>query len=141
VNGLKHFTNYFKEQKYGKIAIVSSLADARGFPGSSAYAASKAAISHITEAARTELKPYNIDVVSVKPGFIITDMTANHKFYLPFLISSEKYARNFYKGIARGKMRIYYPYPTAFLTYLLKIMPGFMFDFIMRFWKGENADL
>lgn len=141
VNGLKHFVEYFKKQSFGKIAIVSSLADARGFPGSSAYTASKSAISHVTEAARIELKSLNIEVISVKPGFVKTDMTANHKFHMPFLISSEKYAKNFYQGIVKGKKRIYYPYPTAFLTYLLKIIPSSIYDFLMRFWRGENAKL
>jgi short-subunit dehydrogenase len=141
LSGLQIFVDYFKNQKFGKIAIVSSLADARGYPGSSVYAASKAAISHITEAARIELKSLNIDVIAIKPGFVITDMTSKHKFRMPFLMTAEKSAQIIFSGLMKNKKRIYYPLSTTFLSYLIKIIPGFMFDFLMRFWKGENSNL
>ena len=47
-----------KKQGYGTIAGVTSLADMRGYGGSSSYSASKAAGSILLEAARVELKKH-----------------------------------------------------------------------------------
>ncbi|OGU56116.1 MAG: hypothetical protein A2X64_05455 [Ignavibacteria bacterium GWF2_33_9] len=139
VRGMKFAVDYFKIIGKGHIATVSSLADARGFPGSSAYVASKTAISHFTEAASIELRKSNINVTLIKPGFVITDMTANHKFTMPFLISAEKSAKIIYSGIKKGKKQIYFPLPTAIGSYLIKILPGFIFRYLTKFWKGENG--
>lgn len=135
INGLKTFTEYFKIQGYGKIAIVSSLADTRGFPGSSLYAASKAAVSHIAEAARIELRNNNIEIITIKPGFVKTDMTEKHKFYMPFLMNSDKAAQIIFKDIFNNKKRIYFPFFTAFSSYFLKILPSFIYEFIFRIWE------
>lgn len=141
VTGMKKSIDIFLNQKYGKLAVVSSLADARGIPGSAAYSSSKAAISQISDAARIELRNSNIEVVLIKPGFVTTDMTAKHTFHMPFLISAERAAIIIYKGLKRNKMRIYFPFPTAILTYLLKLIPSFLFEFLFRFWKGEDSQL
>lgn len=135
IYGLKTFTEFFKIQGYGKIAIVSSLADSRGFPGSSFYAGSKAAVSHISEAARIELQNNNIEIITIKPGFVKTDMTEKHKFYMPFLMDSDKAAQIIYKGIFKNKKRIYFPLLTAFSSYLLKILPSFIYEFLFRNWE------
>ncbi|MBS3087443.1 SDR family oxidoreductase [Candidatus Pacearchaeota archaeon] len=62
------------ERKYGKIVNVSSI---KGFPsnaGSSAYAASKAAVINLTASMANQYAP-NIFVNCVAPGFTKTEMT------------------------------------------------------------------
>ncbi|MGD8782763.1 MAG: SDR family oxidoreductase, partial [Ignavibacteria bacterium] len=61
-----------KKNRKGIIAGVSSLADNRGYPGSSFYCSSKAAASIMLEGLRVEFIKYGIKVVTIKPGFVAT---------------------------------------------------------------------
>lgn len=58
----------------GHVVQVSSAAGAVPFPGLTAYAGSKAGLTHFTESLRLELKGTGIDVTVVSPGFVDTAM-------------------------------------------------------------------
>jgi short-subunit dehydrogenase len=121
----------FERSKDGIIAGVSSLADSRGYPLSSYYSASKAAASQYLESLRIELKPFNIKVITVKPGFVRTPMTDKNEFYMPFLMDVEKAAGIIIKGIKKEKIIIQFPLPIVIGSKLLKIMPNKVYDFLM----------
>jgi len=129
VNFVEKLLPSFLERKEGIIAGVSSLADTRGFPGTGFYCASKAAASTLLESLRVELKPYNISVITVKPGFIRTPMTAKNKFKMPFLMDVDKAAKIIIKGMEKEKRVIQFPFPTVVGAKFLRIIPGFLFEF------------
>ena len=58
----------------GLIINVASLAGLVGHPFNAAYAASKHAIIGFSRSLRLELRPFNIDVVSVEPGYHRTEI-------------------------------------------------------------------
>jgi len=60
------------ERGRGHLAAVSSLAAYKGFPGESAYCASKAAVSVYMEGLRIQLRSRGIFVTTICPGFIHT---------------------------------------------------------------------
>ncbi|MEP0775591.1 MAG: SDR family oxidoreductase [Acidobacteriota bacterium] len=60
----------------GRIINISSILAAQGFPGQSAYAASKAGLEALTRVWARELGPRGITVNAVAPGFIDTHMNA-----------------------------------------------------------------
>ena len=121
----------FKKNKEGMIVGVSSLADSRGFPLSSYYSASKAGASHYLESLRVELKPANLKVITIKPGFVKTPMTDKNEFYMPFLMDAEKAADIIINGIKKEKTIIQFPVPIVLGSKFLKIMPNKLFDFLM----------
>lgn len=121
-----------KQRGRGKIAITGSLAESRGFPGNGAYCASKAAIGHIAESARVELKEYGIDVITIKPGFIRTDMTDKNDFYMPFLMEAAEAADLIVEKIDSGYARISFPMPTAFASWFGKLVPGAIFEWFAK---------
>lgn len=82
-----------KEQNYGKIVNVSSVA-ARGNIGQSNYSAAKAGVVGLTKTMAKELGRYNINVNCVQPGFTLTQMTTS----LP-----EKIKEQFIKQIPLGR--------------------------------------
>jgi 3-oxoacyl-[acyl-carrier protein] reductase len=57
----------------GSIVNVSSLVSIKGFPGTTVYSATKAAVDAVTRALATELGPRKIRVNSVNPGVVITE--------------------------------------------------------------------
>lgn len=136
VFGIAHATEYLipvmKKQGYGTIAGVTSLADSRGYPGSSSYCSSKAGASIFLESARLGLKDFNIDVITIKPGFVKTDMTAKNEFYMPFLMEADKAARIIRKGLEKKKKIIQFPFFTANLQRFIKFLPNFIYDPILR---------
>ena len=112
----------------GMFVGVSSLADGRGFPKSGFYCASKAAVTLFLESQRIELKPFNIKVLTVKPGFVKTPMTAKNEFKMPFLMDAEKAAKIILRGIKKEKRIIQFPWQTVLGAKILKMLPDFLFD-------------
>lgn len=121
-----------KKQGYGTIAGVTSLADVRGYGGSSSYSASKAAGSILLEAARVELKKLNIRVITVRPGFVKTAMTDKNEFYMPLLMQPPKAARIIRKKLEKGRSLVQFPWPIVMATRLIKNIPNWIYDWGMN---------
>ena len=65
-----------KQQRFGRIVIVSSTAGQRGEANYSNYAASKGAQIAFTKSLASELGQFGINVNAVAPGWVDTDMTS-----------------------------------------------------------------
>jgi 3-oxoacyl-[acyl-carrier protein] reductase len=65
-----------KRQGFGRIVIVSSTAGQRGEANVANYAASKGGQISFTKSLAAELGPFGINVNSVAPGWVDTDMCA-----------------------------------------------------------------
>lgn len=115
-------------RRRGQIALVSSLAAFRGFPGAPAYAATKAAVRVWGEGLRGDLKAYGVGVSVICPGFVVSRMTATNQYRMPFLMSAEKAAAIIARGLARNRGRIAFPWPTYSLAWLLGTVPPGWFD-------------
>ena len=59
-NVLEPVIKKFTKRKFGKIAVVASLAGYVGFPNSSAYSPTKAALISLCESLRSDLEQYNV---------------------------------------------------------------------------------
>jgi short-subunit dehydrogenase len=131
INCIEQLLPDFINRKEGMIVGVSSLAESRGFPKSGFYNASKAATTLLLESLRVELKPHNIKVVIVKPGFVKTPMTDKNEFQMPFLMDVDKAAKIILNGIKKEKGIIQFPLPIVIGSKIIKYMPDWLFDFLM----------
>ncbi len=120
----------FMQQKSGLLIGVSSLADERGFPKSGIYNASKAAATKLLEGLRIELIQYGVKVLTIKPGFVETPMTAKNEFKMPLLWSPEKAAKFICRNIQKEKRIITFPFLIHMSILLLRIMPPKLFDML-----------
>ncbi len=66
---------HMRAQEAGTIVNVSSAAGQVSFPGGGVYAGSKFAVEAMSDALRTEVAEYGIDVVLVEPGPVETSFT------------------------------------------------------------------
>jgi len=70
---------HFRAQRYGKIVNVASVAGKVAFPGSVCYAASKFALTGMSEGLAAELARYGIDVITVCPGWVRSEFFSKNE--------------------------------------------------------------
>lgn len=116
----------------GQIAIMSSAASFRGFPGAPAYSASKAAVRAYGEALRGSLRADGIKVSVICPGFVRSRITRVNKFKMPLLMDADRAARIIRRGLAADKGRIAFPFPTYFTAWLAGTLPPSLTDPFFR---------
>lgn len=75
INCIQAVVPYMKRQRSGQIINVSSIAGKIAAPFEGAYAATKFALTAISDALRLELADYGIRVIAVYPGPIETEFT------------------------------------------------------------------
>ena len=121
-----------RARRHGQIAIMSSLAAFRGFPGAPAYSASKAAVRAWGEALRGRHARDGVAVSVICPGFVVSRMTAGNPFPMPMLMSAERAAKIVRHGLARDRGRIAFPWPIYALVRLVAALPDGLIDPVMR---------
>ena len=112
----------------GQIALMSSLAAFRGLPGAPSYCASKAVVRLWGEALRPDLARQGVALSVICPGFVVSRMTANNRFPMPFLMSAERAAAIIRRGLARGKARIAFPGRLYLAIRLVAALPPGLID-------------
>lgn len=111
-------------RRRGQIAVVSSLAGFIGLPYSASYNASKAAVRVWGESLRYVLKKHGIGVSVICPGFVVSRMTENAPFPMPFLMSSARASAIIRRGLANDRARIAFPIGTKAAVWLGSVLPG-----------------
>lgn len=76
---LTHLANRFEIQGSGVIAVISSVAGDRGRASNYVYGSAKAMVTTFTSGLRQRLYKSGVSVVTIKPGFVDTPMTAEFK--------------------------------------------------------------
>jgi len=99
VYGVQSFLPVFKEQGYGHIVNISSLAGLVGHIGIGAYSATKHAVVGYSEVLRAELRRYNIGVTVICPGIINTNIVQDAKItQIDTMKIDQSQMINFYKN-------------------------------------------
>ena len=99
--------NKFKRRGYGTIIGISSVAGDRGRGSNFIYGSAKAGLSAYLSGLRNSLNNYGINVITVKPGYVLTKMTSNKK--LPKILTTipDKVADSIYFAYKYKKKVIY----------------------------------
>ncbi|MEO8765045.1 MAG: SDR family NAD(P)-dependent oxidoreductase [Ginsengibacter sp.] len=120
--------NYFLNQGHGHIACTSSIAAIRGNSMAPAYSAGKAFESTYMEGLYLKARKLqkNISVTDIQPGFVDTHLAkGDRKFWV---VPVAKAAVQIYEAIHRKKKRAYITKRWAIIAWLLKYMPGFIYN-------------
>ena len=132
VHTFQPFVAAMAGRREGALVGIASVAGFRGLPGSGAYCGSKSAAITYLESLRVEMRPRGVDVVTICPGFIETELTAKNPYRMPFLLGVDEAARLVARAIARRKRFCVVPWQMAFLGRVLKALPRPLFDRVVQ---------
>lgn len=114
----------FRAQNAGHLVTISSVSAVRGFRRAmTVYAATKAALTSLTEGIRIDVMNTPIKVSCVHPGFIRSEI--NEKVEkVPFIVDTETGCKALVKAINKEKANSFVPsWPWAILHWVLRIAP------------------
>jgi NAD(P)-dependent dehydrogenase (short-subunit alcohol dehydrogenase family) len=112
------------QRRSGTIAGIASVAGYRGLAGAEAYGATKAAQINLLESLRIHLARTGVQVTTVCPGFVRTDLTAGNPFPMPLIIEAGQAARSICNGLERDRTEIAFPTPMALLMKTARLVPA-----------------
>jgi len=130
-----------KEQNSGTIINISSVAGHIPLPYSAGYSATKFALNAMGKAARIELRKRNVNVLTVCPGYVRTDFSANAvrgkelKKVRPTTvrgISAERVARATVAGYMKQKREVIVPWTMHPVVKLYQLFPGIVERAMLR---------
>jgi short-subunit dehydrogenase len=123
---LTRIANLFETKQAGVIAVISSVAGDRGRASNYVYGSTKAMVTAFTSGLRQRLYKSNVAVVTIKPGFVDTPMTASFEKGLlwakPNLV-----AEKIMQAIDRRKDEIYIPAFWWAIMQMIKVIPKSVF--------------
>lgn len=121
------------EQKSGEIVFISSLASLMSMPTSVAYSSSKRALNAYAEGLRYQLIPHGIEVMTILPGFIESEMTEKNRFKMPFLLTTDVGVKRIMGAIEKKKRFCAFPMRFYFMIKVTLLLPQFLRDRIVNF--------
>jgi short-subunit dehydrogenase len=117
----------FQSAKTGQIVGVGSVAGDRGRIGNPGYNTSKAGLATYLEALRNRLTHQGVNVLTVKPGFLKTEMLKAAQGPTPFAIPPEEAAQDILNAMNKRKQVIYTPPIWRWIMLAIQHTPSFIF--------------
>lgn len=111
----------------GTIAVISSVAGDRGRGSNHAYGAAKAGLTAFCSGLRARMAARRVHVVTVKPGFIDSPMTAHIAKKGALWATPEAIARGTVNAIDRGRNVVYLPGFWRFIMLIVVHVPEGIF--------------
>lgn len=124
---LTMMANTLEAQRHGTLAVISSVAGDRGRRSNYVYGSAKAMVSSFCEGLRGRLYAAGVDVLTVKPGFVATPMTAG--LGLPPLLTATpaRVAADIDAAIANRKAVLYTAWFWRWIMWIIKMIPTGIF--------------
>jgi short-subunit dehydrogenase len=117
---------HFEQKGRGVIAVISSVAGDRGRQSNYVYGSAKGALSIFLSGLRQRLHKAGVTVITIKPGFVDTPMTANFKKGFLF-VSPQAVARGIHKAIRKGGRVVYLPWFWQGIMMIIRSIPETIF--------------
>jgi decaprenylphospho-beta-D-erythro-pentofuranosid-2-ulose 2-reductase len=121
-----HLASDFAAQGRGVIAVISSVAGDRGRQSNYLYGASKAALTAFLSGLRQKLYPKGVSVLTIKPGFVISPMTAGFR-HGALWATPDSVARDIVRAMDRGSCVLYTPWFWRGIMTVVRAVPERIF--------------
>ena len=110
----------------GTLAVIGSVAGDRGRQSNYVYGTAKGALAIFLQGLAHRLAPTKVRVLTIKPGFVDTPMTAAFAKG-PLWASPERVARDIERAIARGTRVLYTPWFWRWIMLVIRLVPTALF--------------
>ena len=126
-----HVAEHMAANGRGWIAGISSVAGDRGRGSNAVYGASKAGFTALLSGMRARLRPRGVHVLTIKPGFTATAMTAGVLDPdSPLVASPDRVARDIDRAIRRRKDVLYTPWFWRWIMLVIRVIPEPIFKLL-----------
>lgn len=117
----------FETRNEGTIIGISSVAGERGRQSNYIYGSAKGGLSIYLDGMRHRFANSNVNVITVKPGFVDTKMTASMN--LPKLLTAQPsdLAKAIFKAYKNGKSTLYFVRFWRPFMFIIRSIPEFIF--------------
>jgi short-subunit dehydrogenase len=114
----------FRAQNAGHLVTISSISAVRGFRRAlNVYAATKAAITSLSEGLRMDLAKTPIKVSTIHPGFIRSEINEKVK-KVPFMVDTQTGCKAMVAAIEKEGANSYVPtWPWAIMQLIMRVTP------------------
>jgi decaprenylphospho-beta-D-erythro-pentofuranosid-2-ulose 2-reductase len=127
VSLLTPIANRFEENKRGTIAVISSVAGDRGRQSNYIYGAAKSGLDTFLQGLRNRLSKADVHVLTIKPGFVDTPMTAHIPERGALWAQPEDVAQGIVSAIEKQKDVVYLPRFWALIMLIIRSIPERIF--------------
>lgn len=118
--------NQMEQQGQGTLAVISSVAGDRGRQSNYVYGTAKGALSVFLQGLRNRLSRSNVQVLTVKPGFVDSPMTRDFDKGLLW-VKPDVIAEGIFKAIEKQKDVVYLPFFWRHIIFIIKLIPEKLF--------------
>lgn len=119
--------NQMESQGKGTIAFISSVAGDRGRPSNYVYGSSKAVVTTFLQGLRARLAKSGVHVVTIKPGFVDTPMTAEIEKGGPLWAQPDDIAKGIARAVEKKSNVVYLPWFWRGIMAIIIHIPEFVF--------------
>jgi short-subunit dehydrogenase len=123
---LTPLANRFEAAGHGCIAVITSVAGDRGRQSNYVYGAAKGGLDRFLEGLRNRLFHAGVAVVTLKPGFVDTPMTAGLR-QGPLFVSAARAGRAVHRSIERRRDVAYIPWFWRPIMAIIRALPEAVF--------------
>ena len=124
---LTPIANVLEAQKRGTLAVISSVAADRGRPSNYLYGSAKAALTAFCEGLNARLFKVGVHVLTIKPGFVATPMTAGLPLPGALVATPDRVAADIVRAIDKRKDVLYTPWFWSIIMLIIRSVPRLLF--------------
>jgi short-subunit dehydrogenase len=117
----------FELQGQGTIAAISSVAGDRGRQSNYVYGAAKGMVTIFMQGLRNRLDRKGVHVLTIKPGFVDTPMTAAFDKKGILWSTPEQIAHGIHRAVEKSRDTVYLPWFWLFIMLVIRHIPERVF--------------
>ncbi len=127
VRYLGELANRFEQRGSGFIAAIGSVAGDRGRASNYCYGAAKAGLEAWLSGLRNRLHKRGVTVLTIKPGFTATRMTAHMRTPAPLTATPEQVADDVFAALYKRRDVIYTLWFWRYIMLIIRSLPEILF--------------